>query len=66
MKSETNIPKNPVDMNNFIDDYLEIIKSGSGDFVSHTQWNSAGDQFEKLSIYEDYTPVETSSNTQIK
>lgn len=49
---------------NFFNDYLEIMKTNTSDFVSITEWNSIGDQFEKLSMYDDYTPVETSSNTQ--
>ncbi len=51
-------------MTTYLDDYLEIMKTTNGDFISNTEWKSQGDQFKKLSMYEDYTPVQTSSNTQ--
>lgn len=49
----------------YISDYLELMKTSSSDFISTTEWKNQGDMFEKLSMYEDYTPVETSSNTTI-
>lgn len=60
-----NIQKKKNSLNSFYDDYLEIMKTNGNDFISKTEWQSPGDQFEKLSMYDDYTPVETSSNTQI-
>lgn len=62
--SKHNSKMNKRTENNFFDDYLEIMKnSSSGDFISTTEWKSEGDYFKKLSMYDEYTPVETSSNT---
>lgn len=63
MKTTHNNKKSSL-KNSFYDDYLEIMKTNNSDFISKTEWKSLGDQFEKLSIYDDYTPVETSSSTQ--
>tara|TARA_R110002020_G_scaffold63170_2_gene168828 strand:- start:201872 stop:202075 length:204 start_codon:yes stop_codon:yes gene_type:complete len=65
MKTKNISPsENKVNMTTYLDDYLEIMKTTNGDFISNTEWKSQGDQFKKLSMYEDYTPVQTSSNTQ--
>jgi len=57
MNSKDPIPKD------YLNDYLELMKTSNGNFISITEWKNQGDQFEKLSVYEDYTPVKTSSNT---
>jgi len=54
--------KDPISKD-YLNDYLELMKTSNGNFISITEWKNQGDQFEKLSIYEDYTPVKTSGNT---
>lgn len=64
MKTKKSTSELNVNVKTYFDDYLEIMKTNNGDFISNTEWKSQGDQFKKLSMYEDYTPVQTSSNTQ--
>ena len=63
-KKTDNSSDNKQNTNSYLNDYLEIMRTNTSDFISNTEWTSIGDQFEKLSMYDDYTPVETSSNTQ--
>jgi len=56
-----NLPTPKLD--SFEKSYREIVKSP---LVGQQQWTRPGDMFVKFSLYEEYTPVETSNSTTIK
>jgi hypothetical protein len=44
-------------------EHKELMSSFENSFVVPVQWNDNGDQIEKFSLYENYTPVKTSGET---
>ncbi len=46
-------------------DYETIMSSGSGTVRVEVEWESDGDYFKKLSIYDEETPIKTSGNSII-
>lgn len=46
-------------------DYEKIMELSDGTFLVNTEWSEDGDTFQKLSIYEDFTPVQTSDHTTL-
>lgn len=51
------------DQDKFTQEYNEIIGKSNNTTIVSTEWEKSGDFFEKFSLYENYTPVETSGNT---
>lgn len=49
----------------FDDEYKKIVKSSDGSVVINVEWNNNGDNFQKLSLYDNYTPVQTSGSTKL-
>lgn len=53
-------------LKDFTTEYNEIIKSSDNTVVIKTQWEKNGDQFQKLSMYDDsYFPVITLGGTTL-
>lgn len=51
----------------YIKEYRDLMNEGDTTFQDvHTQWNNRGDQIEKFTLYEDYTPVKTTGGTNYK
>lgn len=54
------------ELKDFTTEYNEIIKSSDNSVVVKTQWEKDGDQFQKLSMYDDsYLPVITLGGTTL-
>lgn len=47
----------------FIEEYNQIVESVEQLPCQQAEWQQPGDYFKKLSMYENYTPVETSCGT---
>lgn len=46
-------------------DYEELMKKPSYTKTVSREWTQQGDFFKRFSMYEEYTPVKTSSNTTL-
>lgn len=44
-------------------EYEQIIGVSKHTTITNIEWKESGDFFKKFSMYDDYTPVKTSSNT---
>lgn len=51
--------------NQLIEDYEMLISSSEHSFVVPVEWNNEGDSIKRFSLYEDYSPVKTSSDTAL-
>ncbi len=47
------------------EDYKELLKNQKKTIHVEEQWSRPGDVIQKLSLYENYTPVRTSGNTTL-
>jgi hypothetical protein len=46
-----------------IEEYDRLMSTGTFKTGTAQEWSEKGDQIEKFTIYENYTPVKTSSGT---
>jgi len=49
----------------FTKNYNEIMKTSENTVIINTEWSEKGDQIQKFSLYENYSPVETSGNSTL-
>lgn len=50
----------------FMKDYQKLMSTNTSPFFTiNKEWNEKGDVIEKFSIYDNYTPVKTTSGTGI-
>lgn len=47
----------------FTEEYNEVVHNDKNSILTTREWKKNGDFFKKFSLYENYTPVETSANT---
>lgn len=52
-----------INQKKFIDDYNSIMKINKNTSSSKVEWSNKGDKIEKFTMYEDYTPVKTTSGS---
>lgn len=54
------------EVQDFVKEYNEIINSSKTSVVIETEWTKAGDNFQKLTMYDDnYTPIPTLGETTL-
>lgn len=51
--------------NSFSKEYEKIMSKSLNPYTKPVQWKEKGDQLEKFTLYENYTPVKTTSGTGI-
>ena len=44
-------------------EYEDLFENSSNSVIVNVEWRANGDNFQKLSVYENYSPVRTSGNT---
>jgi len=49
----------------FAKEYSEIVDIEKNSVKIERQWTSEGDQIQKFSLYDNYTPVKTSGSTTL-
>ncbi len=49
----------------FKNEYDTIIRMSENTVIVDIEWTENGDYFKKFTTYEDYTPVKTSSSTEL-
>lgn len=57
--------KKQIAIDTLTEDYNEIMKTSENSVVIETEWSQTGDFFEKFSLYENYSPVETSGSSTL-
>lgn len=47
----------------FVEEYNELMSNSTFKMGMYHEWSEKGDHIEKFTMYENYTPVKTSSGT---
>lgn len=57
---------NSKEHNKFSEGYKKITENGNSTYIAtNKEWHKKGDYFKKFSLYNNYTPVKTSSKTTL-
>ena len=51
--------------NKFIEEYNELMSTHPANTETVEEWHGKGDQIEKFSLYDNYTPISTSNETSL-
>jgi len=65
MEKNVNIKVSEKQSDSFYREYEHIMKTSENTVIVDVQWAEKGDYFQKLSMYDNYTPVKTSGDTTL-